>query len=67
MCFEILGFDVMLDHNLNPVILEVPSILLRSTTLPVSPPTLLSINTSRKISSSIHSKFWASTNSGNIR
>lgn len=24
MCFEILGFDVMLDSHLNPVILEVP-------------------------------------------
>lgn len=23
MCFEILGFDVMLDHKLNPVILEI--------------------------------------------
>jgi tubulin polyglutamylase TTLL6/13 len=25
MCFEVLGFDVMLDHNLNPIILEVYS------------------------------------------
>lgn len=26
MCFEVLGFDVMLDHNLNPIILEVYSL-----------------------------------------
>lgn len=23
MCFEILGFDIMLDHKLNPYILEI--------------------------------------------
>ena len=23
MCFEVLGFDVMIDHKLNPVLLEI--------------------------------------------
>lgn len=48
MCFEILGFDVMLDSRLNPVILEVPFPQPRSTTLLASPPIPLSTNTSKR-------------------
>lgn len=49
MCFEILGFDVMLDYNLNPVILEVITSLQRLTIRQVSALILLSTSISKRI------------------
>jgi len=45
MCFEVLGFDVMLDYKLNPIILEVQCLKFRLTIPLVSPLTPLLTNT----------------------
>lgn len=48
ICFEILGLDVMLDCDLNPILLEVCPVLDRSITHLVSPRIHLWINISKK-------------------
>jgi hypothetical protein len=67
MCFEILGLDVMLDHNLVPVLLEVFQPKLRSIILPALQQILLLISTSRRNSFRMRSSCLASTTSGSTR